>query len=257
MTATALGAAAAPGLALLAALLFSVREDRSRTWRIMAWPAASAGLVANALLLNRSPFLALALGLVACGWLFVRAREPNGWRKTGRLALLGGLALAGGALAWTGLGQEDVSILARFESEGVSTARWELHWDVLSQLFKYPLGGRAFPISENFAHNLWLDVGYDAGPLPFLLLLAFHAAHVPALLAVLRRHPSLNARLVTVAALVSFGFTAMAEPVLIMSVPHFALGLLLLGGLLRVAAALQPAPDAVEAPALEEEVGPA
>lgn len=251
MTATALGAAAAPGLALLAAVVFSVREDRSRIWRLAAWPAAAAGLVANALLLNRSPFLALALALVACGWIFLRARGVEGWRKPARLALLVGVALAAGAVAWSQLGEGEATIVARFETEGVSTARWELMWEVLSQLFQHPLGGRAFPISENFAHNLWLDVGYDAGPLPFLLLLAFHAAHLPSILAVLQRHPSLNARLVTAAALASFAFTAMAEPVLIMSVPHFSLGLFLLGGLLRVAAALPaaaPAGEPLEAP---------
>ncbi len=166
------------------------------------------------------------------------APEVEGWRKPARLAVLLGGALAAATWAWSVLGASDETILARFETEGVSTARWQLLWEVLSQLFFHPLGGRAFPISENYAHNLWLDVGYDAGPLPFLLLLAFHAVHLPAVLAVLRRHPSLNARLVTAAALVSFGFTAMAEPVLIMSVPHFAMGLFLLGGLLRVAAAL-------------------
>jgi hypothetical protein len=240
ITATALGAMAAPGLALLAAAVFSVREPGSLPWRLALWAAGLAGLAGNALLLNRAPFVALAAALGACGWLFLRAPAGGGGRRPWRLAVLAAGALALGLAALARLGGGDESILTRFESEGLSTGRYEVWGEVLSQLFSAPLGGRAYPISENFAHNLWLDVGYDAGPLPLLLLAGFHLAHVPDALAVVRRHPSLNARLVTVAALCAFGLTAMGEPVLIMSVPHFAAGLFLLGGLRRVAVALAP-----------------
>lgn len=256
ITGTALGASAAPGLALLAALLFAAAEERSVPWRVAGWAAALAGLLANAMLLNRAPFLAAAVATAACAWIFLRAPEVETGRKTRRMAALSIVTLTCGAWAYSVLGDAEVSIVARFESEGVSTARWQLLWEVLSQVLFHPFGGRAFTISENYAHNLWLDVGYDAGPIPMLLLLAFHAIHVPAVVRVIRHHPSLNARLVTMAGVVAFAFTGMAEPVLIMSVPHFSLGLLLLGGLLRVAASLPaPAPESspgaarVDAPA--------
>lgn len=244
VAATALGAYAVPGVTLLAAALFAVREERPLPWRLILVAASATGAAASALLLNRSPFLALAVAALACGWLWLTATEVDAGQRFRRLALLAVGVVAAAAAARSLLGVADVSILARFDEEGLSTGRYQVWGEVLSQLFAFPLGGRAFPISENFAHNLWLDVGYDAGPAPFLLLLAFHAAHAPAALAVVRRHPSLNTRLVTVAALAAFGLTAMAEPVLVMSVPHFALGLLLLGGLRRTAAALAAREDA-------------
>ncbi|UAL46803.1 hypothetical protein K7887_18335 [Sutcliffiella horikoshii] len=40
-------------------------------------------------------------------------------------------------------------------------------------MFSYPSGGRKTELSLNYAHNLWLDVGYDAGLIPFVLLVIF------------------------------------------------------------------------------------
>lgn len=40
-------------------------------------------------------------------------------------------------------------------------------------LFDNPTGGRKTDLTLNYAHNLWLDVGYDAGIIPFILLVLF------------------------------------------------------------------------------------
>lgn len=45
----------------------------------------------------------------------------------------------------------------------------EAFWGV----FAHPLGGRETHLSLPFAHNLWLDVGYDAGLIPFIILVIF------------------------------------------------------------------------------------
>ncbi|PYZ96003.1 hypothetical protein CR205_16660 [Alteribacter lacisalsi] len=47
-----------------------------------------------------------------------------------------------------------------------------LAWrEALFGMFENPLGGKQTDMSLNFAHNLWLDVGYEGGVLPFILLL--------------------------------------------------------------------------------------
>lgn len=42
-----------------------------------------------------------------------------------------------------------------------------------SGLFEYPFGGKQAYIQLNYAHNLWLDVGYTAGIVPFIFFLIF------------------------------------------------------------------------------------
>lgn len=45
--------------------------------------------------------------------------------------------------------------------------------EAFNGLFNYPLGGRHTILSLRYAHNLWLDVGYDVGIIPFLLIVLF------------------------------------------------------------------------------------
>lgn len=41
----------------------------------------------------------------------------------------------------------------------------------LSNIFKYPMGGSRAPIKLTMPHNLWLDVAYTTGIIPFVLLI--------------------------------------------------------------------------------------
>src|SRR5699024_256622 len=45
--------------------------------------------------------------------------------------------------------------------------------EVIKGLIAHPMGGRETDISLSYAHNLWFDVAYDAGVVPFILLLFF------------------------------------------------------------------------------------
>ena len=53
-----------------------------------------------------------------------------------------------------------------------SGSRFEIWSSFFSQWLLYPLGGKQFDISASFVHNMWLDVYYLCGVLPFLALLA-------------------------------------------------------------------------------------
>jgi len=232
---TPFGARAALGLCLLAVSLFVVRErGRSARWVFLGTAlVGAAGLYANAVLQNRMPFLALATAMGVCAVVLMRSDLPAG-RRLARmlpLLLLGGLAVL--------LGIDDrlqvLGVYQRFGSEGVRTARYELWLDVLLRLFTTADGGRAFPITEDYAHNLWLDAGYDAGPVPFLTLLAFHASHINAIVLALRSAESTNARLLVWATIVPFFFAFMAEPAYAISPTYFALSCYFLGVLYAAA----------------------
>lgn len=76
-------------------------------------------------------------------------------------------------------------VFKRFEDSGLETPRYLLWLTVLTEMWNYPFGGREIilPMSERtgrvgmYAHNIWLDVAFDAGLLPMLFLLIFHCIH--------------------------------------------------------------------------------
>jgi hypothetical protein len=55
----------------------------------------------------------------------------------------------------------------------VDDPRFTAWGESFTGMFSNPTGGRKTELSLNYAHNLWLDVGYDAGVIPFLLLVLF------------------------------------------------------------------------------------
>lgn len=72
------------------------------------------------------------------------------------------------------------NLLTRFEKMGLESGRYELWRTVLTNMFRYPFGERKIllPSGDNYAHNLWLDVAYDAGIIPMFLLIWFHVLHI-------------------------------------------------------------------------------
>jgi len=244
VNATGLGARAALGMCLLPALLFLVPEPGLRRGRAAAvlGAAGAAGLYVNLSLQNRAPFLSFAAALVAMILVFATSRGVGGGPKAARL-----LPILGGALVivllplerWIAL----FGIAQRFQAEGLGTARFSLWGRVLSNLFVSLDGGRAYAISESHAHNLWLDVAYDAGPLPFFLLLAFHVSHARPLVDLLRRPDSTNARIVFAGLGAAFLVGFMGEPALAMSISFFALSCLYLGLVLGLRGPRSPAPE--------------
>jgi hypothetical protein len=94
---------------------------------------------------------------------------------------------------------------------------------------RYPEGGRHAQLGELlYAHNLWLDVAYDVGPIPTMLLLVFHASHAAPAWRWLRRGKPYLVTLVLAALGVSFLATFVAEPVLASSQVYFSASCLLL-----------------------------
>lgn len=207
-----LGALASLGMSLLAVTVFAASADlRTRLLIWLVFPAVGVvGVVSNVVLRNRTPFLALVATFLVVGWLSSRDRQVLLTKRIGQLgAAL--LVLAIGALAgvsWF----ESTEIGMRFRSEGLSTARYEVWGMVLSGLLDHPWGGRAIVITEPYAHNLWLDMAWNAGVVPAALMLAFHLLHAGPALEFFRKAEG-PLKLTVAAVGVALLFTAMGEPV--------------------------------------------
>ncbi|WP_428909806.1 O-antigen ligase family protein [Niallia sp. Krafla_26] len=96
-------------------------------------------------------------------------------------------------------------------------------------LFENPMGGKETYTPLFSAHNLWLDVGYEAGLIPFTLLVAFTLISLISVITVIRLDfPPLLKGLI-VALYSSFIATFFVEPVLIGLNEYFTIFCLILG----------------------------
>jgi hypothetical protein len=106
---------------------------------------------------------------------------------------------------------------------------------VLAGVWSHPWGGRAIDLAGlSYAHNLWLDVANDAGLIPAVLLVMFHAAHVGRLIQLGKRGLSAPVLLVLTALSTAFLAIGMGEPVLNASVPLFAATCFIFGAITSV-----------------------
>ncbi len=128
-------------------------------------------------------------------------------------------------------------LLTRFESNGFETARYDLWKAVLEGMFEYPSGGRQiYLFGESYAHNLWLDVAYDTGLIPIILLVIFHAFHIKPFVKVLSSNlpPIIQIFLVTL--LVGFAVSFTGTPVIQASPIFFIMSCFFLGLINRLSA---------------------
>ncbi|MGG0938979.1 hypothetical protein ABHN11_23465 [Brevibacillus centrosporus] len=116
----------------------------------------------------------------------------------------------------------------RLLSEGLDTPRYALWYKGLIGLFEYPMGGAKTDFSPfDYAHNLWLDVGWYVGVIPMLLLLVIQLKHVPYLLSFLKKKPDQSYGVIGLS--VSFFVAMMVEPTLIASYTYVTLFFFFIG----------------------------
>ncbi|WP_079528153.1 O-antigen ligase family protein [Halobacillus hunanensis] len=80
--------------------------------------------------------------------------------------------------------------------------------------FEHPLGGRETNIHLGFAHNLWLDVAYDAGIIPFILLILFTFISLFSIYKFLKSDFTLIFKSLILAMCIAFFITFSLEPIL-------------------------------------------
>ena len=247
IAATGLGALGSLGMCLLPALFARSSRDQ-RAAATVPWRAAAAGLVvmgwlANLALQNRTPIIAMAGAAFASA--LVVATDPRSSSRARVAAAVAAIAVAALAVGAGPLlsAMPDHPAVRRFQEEGLETERYAVWVDVARALPRYPFGGRKIDLRGfGYAHNLWLDVGYDSGMFPLLLLAGFHASHVGVLFRAIRANTSGILRLTLVGLCASFFATFMVEPILQFRVDFFAASCFLLG--MATAIGARPAPRA-------------
>ncbi len=221
---TGVGLFASLGLCLLPVVIFgAVSRTRGPDYLVRTFVAAALfalAFYATTLFQNRSALVALAFAVCTSFAIFLSTR--NSRRTSKVLALL----LVVVATIVVALNIERVlaaPILERLSDRGLQTPRYTAWMTVIASLPSHLLGGRAIYLGDvGFAHNIWLDVAYDAGIVPLLCLLSFHALHVRDFYRIATSRLPLPVIVLFVCLAISFLGGFMAEPVLQSSAPYFA-----------------------------------
>lgn len=184
---------------------------------------------ANLLLQNRSPIYAGLLVLSVSFFLFLFGKRMN--RKVMIWLFMTPVFLYMGIHFYTGEWLDQLlsnPLLERFKEEGLDTPRYELWLKGLVGLFQYPFGGARTDFSPfDYAHNLWLDIGWYVGIVPTLILLWIQLRHVKYLFRLALYHTNVSFGAVGIS--LSFLVGMMGEPILIASQTYIALFFFFIG----------------------------
>jgi len=162
------------GTAFLPVILFgavqSLAKTRKETAVVLCIAAVFiiSGLYTNVLLKNRGPFVIIAglIGIISFyNILFAPNRLTPGRLVKKIILVLMGIVIAAGLYSHVPE-TEDLSHLAvvsRFTQEGHSSPRTMFWKNCIKIIAEHPMGGRKKYFGHAYAHNIWLDVGYDSG----------------------------------------------------------------------------------------------
>lgn len=100
---------------------------------------------------------------------------------------------------------------------------------VLENIFLSPFGGKEVELSVGYAHNLWLDIGYEAGVLPLLIFLIFSIISIYTLILLLKNYPYFNTGKIILLIFIAFFMTFTVEPILQGLIVYFSLFAFLVG----------------------------
>ncbi len=181
-----LGVQANMGAVFLPILIFGALKEFFKNKEFFIIAAISfcfitCGFYTNLLLKNRGPFIILVgLMIVIGGYniLFGTAiLTPQKLKK--RIIIL--LSITTIVILMIQLmpavDLHHLGIISRFTEEGQRNPRADFWINCSKVIAKYPLGGRKEFFGHEFAHNIWLDVGFDSGIPAMICLMVFHIIH--------------------------------------------------------------------------------
>jgi len=129
---------------------------------------------------------------------------------------------------------KNFEIFNRLQNEGLESGRYQAWAEILTAMPNHLFGGRAFPISESYAHNIWLDVFYDGGFLPMSLLLIFHILHIKPTLRIVFSNLPETIIILIICAMVPTLIGFQGEPVIQASLFYFATSCCFFGLVMRL-----------------------
>ncbi len=194
-------------------------------------------LYSNVLLQGRKAILSLAVVYVATTLFKLKNIERKDTRNAYVFFVAFGamiLLIAFNSLAEIAI--KNFEIFDRFQSEGLESGRYEAWAEILAAMPNNLMGGRAFPISESYAHNIWLDTFYDAGFLPMILLLFFHALHIKPIIKILSSKLPETIVILLMCVMIPTFIGFQGEPVLQASIAYFATSCCFFGAVMRLSA---------------------
>lgn len=123
----------------------------------------------------------------------------------------------------------------RFASSELSDDPRIMAWKSAFQgLFEFPMGGKQTQMLLGSPHNMWLDVGYEAGLIPFILLVIFTIISIVSL----RKFNKLNhpkiLKILVLCLFTSFYLTFFVEPILLGLNRYFTIFCFMLGAIQRL-----------------------
>ncbi|PHR23969.1 MAG: hypothetical protein COA36_16275 [Desulfotalea sp.] len=200
------------GTAFLPVILFGSLHEiilKKRTYLLTAGICLIliiAGLYTNILLKNRGPFMIIAASSIFIG-AFNIFHGPNRLtpaKLTKILILIMAVICCAFLLLvyMPTLELSHIGLVARFTAEGQASPRMLFWKNCIQIIANHPFGGRIEDFGHTYAHNIWLDVGYESGLPAMMFLIIFHSIHFKAMfhLIVLRLpiHPGIISGMIAI-----------------------------------------------------------
>lgn len=129
---------------------------------------------------------------------------------------------------------ESSLLYERLVTSDTDMSRTDAWISVISNLTRYPLGGKGVDLSVGYAHNMWLDVAYEGGFLPLIILLAFSIMALFTIVRMFRDKNPLYFKKIVALMLTAFVTIFMLEPVLEGLTAYFMFFCFLLGGVYKI-----------------------
>lgn len=124
---------------------------------------------------------------------------------------------------------------ARFLEQSLTEDPRISAWSIAFQgIFENPLGGKETKLPLISAHNMWLDVGYEAGIFPFLLLVVFTVVSIKTLVVFINLNHPIMLKSIIIGLYTSFFITFFMEPVLMGGVFYFTMFCFVFGIIVRL-----------------------
>jgi len=192
------------------------------------------GFYVNFVLQNRSPFVALALSFISSAFVYFFIKRCKLSYKIKTLFLIGFIFSISYYLFVNNIyDYTKFPLMKRFVVSGLNTGGRYESWKYMIRAllnFSNISGGRiAYIGGLSYVHNLWLDVAYNAGILPLVFLLIFHANHLKNFIIIVRAKLPLPVTITIITVSISILVGFMLEPVIDASVSYFSATCFLFG----------------------------